>query len=316
MFKILTLGTFIFALVACGGGEAPTPPPILVAAPTPAPVTAPAPAPTHVPVVRNLVTPLFDLSAAQVMDEKRILPVKQPGPAHFWRDKQGLPFNLYYNLNNYKKFKLVDVDYQQFYDRCRKEKTRELSLMLADTGKEYFVSGDSIIHGGGVSDPSYAYLQMIKDNFIKGGVTQATFPGRSLNNLVADKSSTIYTDDLTNHIVLFAWGMNDQVYQNADQYRKDFQAYIKAVKDRGAVHMIVFSTLLPDPEWNISFYDTIDAQNNFMRAERGDFVTYLDITDLLDPRSNPEIVLSEVNHPSNYSHVAHWFCFKGLTELG
>jgi hypothetical protein len=156
---------------------------------------------------------------------------------------------------------------------------------------------------------------MIRNAYPTRDFKQATFPGRSLNSLVADPTSSIYTDDLTGRVVIFAWGMNDQVYKNPDQFRTDFRAFVVAVKARGAAHVIVLSTILPDPEWNISNYDTIIAQNEHLAAEKGAFVTVLNITDLLDPRTNGQIVLSEVNHPSNYGHMAHWFCFKGATGL-
>jgi hypothetical protein len=259
-------------------------------------------------------TLLLDVTASEIIAAKRTLPASQSGSPNFWLDKSGEPFNLYYNLNDYGRYKSAVIDYQAYFDRCKTQFTAALGLLMSNPSTGFFISGDSIIHGGGASSVAYSYLSMIKNAYPTRDFKQATFPGRSLNNLVADQTSSIYTEDLTGRVVIFAWGMNDQVYRDPLQFRSDFRAYVSAVKARGAVHIIVFSTILPTPEWNISNYETIISQNEYLAAEKGTFVTVLNITDLLDPRINNQIVLSEVNHPSNYGHMSHWFCFKALVS--
>jgi hypothetical protein len=143
-----------------------------------------------------------------------------------------------------------------------------------------------MIHGDGASSTTHSYLNMIKIAFSTRGFNQAIYAGRSLNNLVADPASSIYTDNLTGRVVIFAWGMNDQVYRDAEQFRIDFRTFVFAGRARGAAHVIVLSTILPDPERSISNYETITAQNEYLAAEKGSFVTVLNITDLLNPRTN------------------------------
>jgi hypothetical protein len=61
----------------------------------------------------------LDVTASEITTAKRTLPASQPGPPNFWVDKSGAPFNVYYNLNDYGRFKVADIDYQLFYDRCK-----------------------------------------------------------------------------------------------------------------------------------------------------------------------------------------------------
>jgi hypothetical protein len=276
------------ALVGCGGGS------------TESPVTTP---PAVEPRIIAVLEP--NLSASEIEAMKRQVPDPYPANDSFWRDKSGGFLNIYYHLYRPEKYKSTSIDFGSV--SCKG--SAALKAMLLDTNVGFYVSGDSIIAGGGVSSPERSYIRMMMSDLPGRAFELAVFPGRSLRNYLNDPTSGIYHDDLTDQIVIFAWGMNDHVYKDPNQFGADFRTFVSEAKARGAKHVIAFSTIYPDPIWVVSDYGTIDAQNRALVAS--DFVTPVSVTAFTDPRS-PYAMLSEVNHPSDVGHMAHYVCLSQL----